>query len=1312
MKKVTLLLFALAGFCLTESYAQQSPVENPHFEFHFPKVKFIPVNSQYQFEPEDIVEPADSAYLFTFSWSSDNSLISITQDGLATTSSTQGKDSLSLRVTRWDNVNRKDTLVEEFKQPVFVTKPLTLANKNDSLLILSRGNIVQLSVSNDETFSSETVLWTVEQGSAVSLIDSIGNPCRFSADALGVAVVSGYISSSPNMKVTSIVYVADSDSRHHIYVPLGKTHQIDPKEIGLSTLDNTPGFSITWYNPYPHIATVDEVKRELTGKKVGVDTLTVVLSSLHSNVEVKVIVHVVEFKFQPAGVRFMGKQSRDSFAISLLPESTELFDARIRWEMSPSTQFQQVAEFYQNEEDLDTTVLRKIDVISRETTGDVYLIASLVASDNIKDTCLIVVGDLTIGPKSGSSTFVGIGKELELALFPHISNASTLPDVRWVVDSEYQDIATVDEHGKVTGLKEGYAIISAIAKNNATWRGSITIQVTDLKIEYVGSNILRPKDSLYMSLRGIPAHLVGWNSSHPDIVAIDDNGVVKTSDKTGHAVVTASLKHMPSLFCSIPVYVSKILLNKTGQQILAPNSSLDFKATIEPETLTPEVRWISTDTEVAVVDNLGHVNTFNKHGYATIVATLVENEAIRASCPVKVGFPVQTVTVASTHTGNFECGKGYQFTATIEPANATNPSIRWSSDNLSVATIDKLGWMKAVGKGTTRIRATDEDSGISHFYDVSVVDPLGLLLNTVSVTLREEESFQLQAHYPDGSYSGAIQWRSSNNEVVTVTEETGVIYGQKLGEAYITATAGGYSAICRVIVKYVLDSIYLNHDTIELNRNTTERFLLTLNFVPESSREFYGIEWSSLDEDIASVVDGQVTPHKEGQTKIIARVDDFEDECLVNIIVPVKNIALNHDSVVIQKGEVIRLLTFVEPADVTVAQRQVKWHSADETIVTVTANGSVEGIRGGKAVVVVTTLDGKFTDSCWVIVENPAESILLHQHTLSLDRGDKEWLMYSIIPENATFRIPAWSSSNKSVATVNEQGIVTAVGSGRAVIVATTQGYNTFTDSCVVTVDNPITSLSLPNHIILERGAEYTLYPSALPNDATSQPLDWQTDNRQVATVSDGLVKAVYKGTVQIRASTAEGKSAETTIIVNIYAGDILLTGVSSIRQGFDFTIAARLFPLEVSEQRIDWKFSTTDGITGDLVDLVDRGNLHCTLRGKKKGKIAIHATSADGRVTKIHTVNILSSPSDGVLPVDGSGLTRDGAVAYSSDGLLHLTGLKDYQGNVFTVYGQSVDAFVIKSDSEYRQLYLPSGIYIFSASNGSERIVTKFFTK
>jgi uncharacterized protein YjdB len=717
---------------------------------------------------------------------------------------------------------------------------------------------------------------------------------------------------------------------------------------------------------------------------------------------------------------------------------------------------------------------------------------------------------------------------------------------------------------------------------------------------------------------------------------------------------------------------------------------------------------------VAIVDKYGHV-TARKPGYTTIVAALADNEAVRATCPLRVWKSVGTVVIITTHTGTFEQGKGYQFSTTVQPEDATAPRIQWSSDDPSIAEIDKTGWMTTRKNGTTRIRATEVYSGAYHDYNVTVItSTAGLFLNAASLSLREGDSYTLVASVlPVTATLGTVQWRSSDNDVATVTEETGVVYARSPGYAFIKAQANGHSDSCLVTVNGPLDSLYLDHDALKLDRNKTAKYQLHLHFVPESSRSFYekDIVWSSEDEEVASVMDGWVTPHKEGMTKITAHVEELEAICFVEVIVPADSIYLNCDSAVIQKGDILSLIPFVIPADAMASQRQFTWSSSDESVATVSGDGSVEGIRGGTAVITATTFDGTHSVSCSVVVETPAEAIQLKQHDLSLNRGESRFLLYSVVPENASFRTPTWLSNDPNVAIVNAQGVVTAIGSGRATITATTQGYNACTDSCIVTVDNPITSLSMPTHITLEKGQQYTLSPTSYPTDATPQVLDWQAEDRRVAAVSNGLVQALRSGTTKIMTSAGE-QTAETFVTVQVSTDILMLSGASSLRPGFDFTIVAHLFPTDVSQQKVEWEILTEDGkssfTTAEIVQIVRMNDLSCTLHSQGKGKVIVRATSADGKVNTTHTVTILAPLSNDDKPlIDNAGGKR--TAAYTTDGLLLLTNLSGYTVQVFSMYGQPIDAFTVTSDGEYRQLYLPPGIYILSASKGNERFVQKF---
>jgi len=171
--------------------------------------------------------------------------------------------------------------------------------------------------------------------------------------------------------------------------------------------------------------------------------------------------------------------------------------------------------------------------------------------------------------------------------------------------------------------------------------------------------------------------------------------------------------------------------------------------------------------------------------------------------------------------------------------------------------------------------------------------------------------------------------------------------------------------------------------------------------------------------------------------------------------------------------------------------------------------------------------------------------VTLNKTSLSLNVGDSSSLTATVSPSNATNKTVTWTSSNSSVATVSN-GTVKAVGAGSATITATAGGKSV---SCTVTVSKKVeekpeekpeeptvievTSVSLNNSSLsLKVGESSTLVATVNPSDATNKTVTWTSSNSSVATVSNGIVKAVGAGSATITA-TAGGKSISCTVTVS-----------------------------------------------------------------------------------------------------------------------------------------------------------------------------------
>ena len=170
----------------------------------------------------------------------------------------------------------------------------------------------------------------------------------------------------------------------------------------------------------------------------------------------------------------------------------------------------------------------------------------------------------------------------------------------------------------------------------------------------------------------------------------------------------------------------------------------------------------------------------------------------------------------------------------------------------------------------------------------------------------------------------------------------------------------------------------------------------------------------------------------------------------------------------------------------------------------------------------------------------PVTGVSLNTSTLNLIEGGTDTLTATVEPNNATNRNVTWSSDNPSVATVNN-GVVSAVSEGTATITVTAQGDSTKSASCTVTVTAAtvsVTGVTLnKTSTSLYVGDTETLTATVAPDNATNKAVTWTSSNPSVATVENGVVTALARGTAVITATAADGSgaSASCTVTVSSY---------------------------------------------------------------------------------------------------------------------------------------------------------------------------------
>ena len=343
-------------------------------------------------------------------------------------------------------------------------------------------------------------------------------------------------------------------------------------------------------------------------------------------------------------------------------------------------------------------------------------------------------------------------------------------------------------------------------------------------------------------------------------------------------------------------------------------------------------------------------------------------------------------------------------------------------------------------------------------------------------------------------------------------------------------TSNGKSERYEVIQKcHPVTQLSLNKTSMTLYSNMQET--LTATVYPSDA----ALEWSSSDPSVASVdQNGKVTGLDNGITTISVKNSDgtMTATCSVTVIVPVTGICLDKESVEIYKDESFVLTAAVTPSNA--AEKTVIWNSSNNSVATVDSDGRVYAVNGGTTTITASSHNGKFTASCVVTVLIHITDINLDYHVAQIARGETMALKATADPLEATGQPVIWHSSDPSVATVSQEGVVTAHSRGVAIITVTTKEGG-ISDFCEVSVFVPVIGVNLDQiSVILTEGDSMSLMATILPEDADDKELKWTSSDTSVATVSQtGNVTAVKIGVSKITVTAADGgKSATCTVTV------------------------------------------------------------------------------------------------------------------------------------------------------------------------------------
>ena len=323
------------------------------------------------------------------------------------------------------------------------------------------------------------------------------------------------------------------------------------------------------------------------------------------------------------------------------------------------------------------------------------------------------------------------------------------------------------------------------------------------------------------------------------------------------------------------------------------------------------------------------------------------------------------------------------------------------------------------------------------------------------------------------------------------------------------------------------------------------------------------VTWSSSDEAVATVSDAGLVSAVAAGTAAITATSVFDGtvsgSATVTVLAPAVtavDVTPAPSSVII--GETVQLEADV--AAVSGASLDVTWSSSDETVATVDQDGLVTGVTLGAATITATSVATPSVSgsSELTVTDVPAVTgVTLDPPTLELELGESATLTPGVDAVGGADESVTWASSDDTVATVDADGVVTAVAVGTATITATSVFDVTVEGTADVTVlAEAVTGVTVdPAEVTIEVGDADVQFTATVDTvSGASEDVTWTSSDPSVAAVdAEGLVSAVAAGTATITATSVVDAAVSGAATVNVpgvtdvdvtpASADLILTG-------------------------------------------------------------------------------------------------------------------------------------------------------------------------
>ena len=896
-----------------------------------------------------------------------------------------------------------------------------------------------------------------------------------------------------------------------------------------------------------------------------------------------------------------------------------------------------------------------------------------------------------------------------------VNPADASQKVTW--KSSNTKIATVNTEGVVTFKKVGKVTITATAADGSGKKATVTVNyakfVEDVAI--TGNTNVGANKKITLKAEVTPSDAttktVTWKSSDTSVATVTGKGIVtgnKNIKEATEVTITATATDGTGIVAEHKIWVgpavTSVSILKDDEVVNGDTFYFDtgcenpddliltLDATTAPDGAGDEIVWTSSNKAVATVTD--GVVTVLKAGKATITAAATDGSGKKATVTVSASKLVQDIKVTGT-TELLAVGKTTTLKATVYPTDATNKSYTWKSENTSVATISSKGvvtakkvteptevWFQAVAKDGSEVMGeyciTIAPATTKVYIYKAEDETRTPLTGTLGVDFDGEEvTIDLNSYTDPENAVDWTLWSSNNEDVATVEPEEGIVTVIAAGKATITAAAAdgtGKKASIVINAANMVEEINIFGTTDELGFGKTTTLSYTV--YPEDATT-QTVTWKSSDTSVATVsstgvvkASSKLTEAKE--VTIYAVANDGSGvvgEYPMTIRPLATEIRFVEPNGLLGKNDIIKLdlnkeadsvplEALVLPGDLEAwefyASQKVEWSSADESIATVDESGEVWAVAEGTTTVTAKALDGSGVKGTVTVNVRYAVKNVTLTGAEELTEGQTAQLTAAFTPENATNKGLIWSSSDETVATVDQNGVVsvkdisetktvtitaTSVESDEDNIIAGTIEMTLIpkADKVILTLDGEEITGELS--IDLSREREICMDdPIIEPADASSIvtwtcPENADEEGAGILIFDEGAPAGKYVFT----ATATDGSGAYATVTINAFYGltDLTIDGPDEMSAGTSAQMEIAAYEPENATYVAVTDFVWTSG--DETIATVDEnGVVTAAATVEAREDVIIMATAKDGSETyaeKIITVCPIPQRVDVCMP-------------------------------------------------------------------------------